>query len=159
MAIERLQLFVRFGNISGLLPFRMVVDVETGKFKRFNFSWYHPANWWFIFLLIIQSTLTILNFHVTWTVNSNEFMYTLSSGIDTLSFTILMWTPRLLLFHLRKMWMVFDSLGRIDRHLDKYNQINQCSIRRQTIIGIIICFALVMFYLRLSHLSILIAIN
>ena len=51
MGVEELHLFVRFCNVTGLFPFRMVLDQSTRKFKRLK-GQYSLVNWWFIFLSI-----------------------------------------------------------------------------------------------------------
>ena len=42
--IEHWQTCVRWGNALGFQPFRMELDPNTGKFRRFNFSWKHPQS-------------------------------------------------------------------------------------------------------------------
>ena len=51
MSVEELQLFFQFSNVSGLIPFRMVLDQSTGKFKWLK-GHHSLVNWWFIFLSI-----------------------------------------------------------------------------------------------------------
>ena len=54
MGIERLELCVRFCNIAGLFPFRMVLNRFNGKFLRFESHWRHPANWWLILSITVH---------------------------------------------------------------------------------------------------------
>ena len=50
--LVKLRSFVRFCQIVGFFPFRMETDQQSGKLKRFTFSYRHPVTWWFI---VIQS--------------------------------------------------------------------------------------------------------
>ena len=52
MGVERLQLLVRFCNLIGLFPFRMILNEQTNQFHRFDRHWRHPSNWWFTFLCV-----------------------------------------------------------------------------------------------------------
>ena len=61
--VKDLGIFFRFGQVFGLFPYRMAVD---RKFKRFDFSWFHPLTFWFISALICQylpliNTAIVLN--------------------------------------------------------------------------------------------------
>ena len=144
MGVERLQLFVRFCNISGLFPFRMVLNEVTGKFKRFDCHWRHFANLWFIFVLLAQLAFTVLVIYISMPFFSNSPLYTFSALMDACSFCILNWTPRLLFFHFKKLEMVFDCLNHFDKVLANSNcRVPCCTIRRRTIIGIIISSVLV----------------
>ena len=82
MGVERLQLFVRFCNISGLFPFRMVLNEVTGKFKRFDCHWRHFANLWFIFVLLAQLAFTVLMIYISMPFFSNSPLYTFSALMD-----------------------------------------------------------------------------
>ena len=59
--IERLQTCVRWGNALGFQPFRMELDPNTGKFRRFNFSWKHPQSFQSIKLLGIFRILLFIS--------------------------------------------------------------------------------------------------
>ena len=45
--LTNLRPFVWFCQLIGFIPFRMEMDSETKKFKRFSFSFRHPFTWWF----------------------------------------------------------------------------------------------------------------
>lgn len=138
MNVGQLQLFVRFCNVAGLFPFRMVVDGETGKFKRFDYHWRHPANVWFAIVFIGQFSFTIFIICGSWKffIASNSLVYRLSIVMDNCSFFIVSWAPRLLLFHFGKVQNMFNYLIYFDRMLAKYHQ-NHFNIRRRIIIYII----------------------
>ena len=64
--VERLRLLFLVCNVSGLLPFRMVLDAQTKRFKRFESHWRHPTNWWFIILLIGQICFLTIIYLSNW---------------------------------------------------------------------------------------------
>ena len=51
--LKKLGPFSLFCQILGLLPFRMQIDPQTNRLKRFPFSFRRPPIWWFIFLKIL----------------------------------------------------------------------------------------------------------
>ena len=51
--LEKLRPFVRFCQIVGFFPFRMETDLQSGKLKRFTFSFRHPVTWWYMMILIL----------------------------------------------------------------------------------------------------------
>ena len=53
-ALEEMRPFFRFCQFLGLLPFRMEIDMRTGKFRQFSFSWQNPITWWCVALSLIQ---------------------------------------------------------------------------------------------------------
>lgn len=120
MGVERLQLFVRYCNVCGLFPFRMVLNRELGLFKCFDANWRHPANWWFVFLLIGHiaflfmfvrtgfSQLTTDTDHLLTYVHLVVLVMYLSDVIAFIS------TPRIFLFHIRHLESAIDILHRID---------------------------------------------
>ena len=67
VGMERLRLLIRWGNALGVVPFRMELDPDTGTFRRFNFSWKHPATWWLVvsFFLLAFLSATSIGFFVT----------------------------------------------------------------------------------------------
>ena len=65
--LAKLRPFVRFCQIVGSFPFRMEMDLQSGKLKRFTFSFCHPVTWWYI---MIQS-LGWINL-VFWFCNESE---------------------------------------------------------------------------------------
>ena len=68
MGVERLKMLFHACNVSGLLPFRMVLDAQTKRFKRFEGHWRHPNNWWFLILLISQMFFIIFIGFVSWDI-------------------------------------------------------------------------------------------
>ena len=141
MEVGRLQLFVRFCNISGLFPFRMVLDEASGKFKHFDRHWRHPANFWFIILFMTQCTYSVLDMlvNVPFFLVSDSLIYKLGLTLDISSAIVMTWFSRHLLFQFRKFEMAFDSLVRFDEMLAKFRHCGASDIRRRTIIGIILC--------------------
>jgi hypothetical protein len=143
MGIERLHLFVRICNVCGLFPFRMIVDKATGKFKRFDGSWRHPANWWFLLLVLIGHTY----FSVSWvnfswlhlTIDNDQhisvhlIVFMLFLAILLILFSI----PLLFLFFYRRFETAIEILNRVDKKLAKVNH-GVCSDRWRMYFGIAI---------------------
>ena len=50
--LAKLRPLVRFCQIVGFFPFRMEMDLQSGKLKKFTFSYRHPVTWWFIVIQI-----------------------------------------------------------------------------------------------------------
>ena len=148
MGLERLRLFFRFGNISGLFPFRLVLDECTGKFKRFDAHWRHPANWWFGFILLGHLYLLILLLFVIQHIimghaQSVPTTYLVALSLFSIGFFILITIPRLFLVRLRNLDLSLQIIQQIDRIFDKISTKVPCTIQRRIIIGIILGFILV----------------
>lgn len=140
MGVERLQLCVRFCNVCGLFPFRMILDPISGRFKRFKGHWRHPANWWFLLLVIIH--LILLCFCVYFILflgdKSSETIPVALAVVLILFFLNLgayISIPRFILLHLRHLKTAVEIFDRIDRVLDKISHA-PCTSRRQTLIAI-----------------------
>lgn len=143
MGLEHLKLFFHFGNVSGLFPFRMVLDESTGKFKRFDIRWRHPANWWFLFLLIGNLILLALVIYSMWsmiieTTKSLPTTFSVVLLLYSIGFFILCTTPRLFFIRFRNFDRALEMLRQIDRVLDKIPTKIPCTTQRRTVIGIIV---------------------
>ena len=143
MGVEQLQLLVRFSNVTTLLPFRMVLDEITGKFKRFDSHWRHPSNWWFTFILISQLSSVCLIVHQICSklMNASDSSLTLAILIFIFYlfnyFALIFVSPRIFLFRFRHLETAIEILNRIDRILDKiFLQPQNCKTRHRAIIGI-----------------------
>ena len=152
MGVERSHIFVRFCNVSGLFPYRMVLDLLTGRFKRFDSHWRHAANYWFILLLIGQVNNIILVTYMTWRLLTygdqmyGNKIYALAISLNVVNFVFLIFIPRLLLFRLRHLEVALQHLVRIDRLLARIISVpDYCSNQRRTIIGFFITFLYVVF--------------
>ena len=116
MGIERLQLLVRCCNISGLLPFRRVLNEDAKMFRRFECHWRHPANWWFILLLICHFLVTAIHIYLSWiylTRDDSEILTTVDFTVLILlygNFAVIFSFPRFFLFHIRHLETAFDIL-------------------------------------------------
>ena len=139
MGLESLQLFINFSNISGLFPFRLVVDEQTGRFKRLVGHWRHPANWWFTLLLIGQVYNIILITFVTWITQRNRslsYVYFLSIGLNPGNYLNTILIPRLFLFRIRHLEDAIGHLVSIDRILTRIIPMPlSCNSRQRTLAG------------------------
>ena len=147
MGVEELHLFVRFCNVTGLFPFRMVLDELTGRFKRFDGNWRHASNYWFILLLISQVFNIILVIYVTrymltyGNIQTESHVLALAIGLNIANYLISILIPRLLLFRLRHLETALQHLVRIDRVLARIIPLpNKCRSQRRTIIGFFVTF-------------------
>ena len=144
MGVERLQLFVRFCNVCGLLPFRMILDPVSGRFKRFDSHWRHPANWWFLLQLIPYPILLSIAVYYAFTVfmtdKTESMTAVLSVAVMLYGFNVFALNSihRLTLFRLRQLETAIEILDRVDRVLDKMIRI-PCTNRRRTLITIGYC--------------------
>ena len=142
MGVERLQLCVRFCNGCGLFPSRMILDPISGRFKRFEGHWRHPANWWLVFLLICYLIFFSLGLYfMVFTLVANEtnsIPIVLAVVLILYSFNVLTFNsiPRLLLFRLRHLETAVEILDRIDRVLEKMPHA-PCTTRQRTLIVMI----------------------
>ena len=150
MGVEQLQLLVGFSNVTGLVPFRMVLDEITGKFKRFDGHWRHPSNWWFTFILIAQILNLIAAYYFTLFVifDSVEdivslfLVYKFLVLLYLLNFSILLWIPRFFLFQFRHLETAFECLLATDRILETFSH-PPCTSRRRTQFGMAFCLIFV----------------
>lgn len=144
MGIERLELCVRFCNIAGLFPFRMVLNRFNGKFLRFESHWRHPANWW----LILSITVHFLQGSFIIYLGLLNLFYNLIRALptaalvayvfDLLNFVLFGFITRLLLLRFRHLEKAFNQLKKIDRlFFDKFCYSFSCKTRRRTLIGIV----------------------
>ena len=151
MGLESLRLFMLFCNVTGLFPFRLVADEQTGRFKRLVGHWRHPANWWFTLLLIGQVYFIILDVSCTAIVNGKRFLdghqsfsvvFVLTIVLELASFLIMVLIPRLFLFRIRHLESALEHLIRIDRILTRFIPARHlsCSNRQRTLAGISIIF-------------------
>jgi hypothetical protein len=144
MGVERLQLFMRFCNVCGLLPFRMVLDPVSHRFKRFDSHWRHPANWWFLLQLIPYPILLSIAVYYAFTVfmtdKTESMTAVLSVAVMLYGFNVFALNSihRLTLFRLRQLETAIEILDRVDRVLDKMIRI-PCTNRRRTLIFIGFC--------------------
>jgi hypothetical protein len=143
MGVERLQLLMRFCNVSGLLPFRMVLNNRTKQFQRFDNHWRHPANWWIVILLVGHVFLSIVFIYISWMNLTRDDSESLSIvhlvGLILLyvNFTIMFTLPRLFLLHVQHLETAFSILHRIDENLTKIS-ISRDNVLRRTYVGIVI---------------------
>lgn len=143
MGVERLQLLMRYCNVSGLLPFRMVLNARTKQFKRFDNHWRHPANWWFALLAIGHLVLTAVFIYLSWInlhdgksepITTVQVVLTLMHGHIIVLFSL----PRLFLFQVKHLETAFDILHRFDRRIVNISPKSSDTVLRRTHIGIII---------------------
>ena len=142
MGVERLQLLVQFCNLSGLLPFRMILDEETRRFKRFEGHWRHLANWWCSFITAIKVAVLVASIYfaaVSFLAGEKQSLaYQLVYLLYCSNYAILLLlSPSLFLFRIRHLESAFESLHRIDRMIEAAVK-SSCTIRRRTFIGILI---------------------
>ena len=140
MGVERLQMLFHICNVSGLLPFRMVLEAQTKRFKRFEGHWRHPNNWWFLILLILQMIFIVFSSFASWSI----FFVKLASTSTVIlvifvflssSYIIWLLSLRLFLFRFRHLETALKTFHDIDRLLIKIDHVS-CHTRRRTIIGI-----------------------
>jgi hypothetical protein len=145
MGVERLQLLMRCCNVTGLFPFRMVLDNNTKQFKLFDNHWRHPANWWFAILLIGHIFVSVVFIYISWinlTRDESESLTTVHLVGLFLFYVNLMFIlsiPRLFFLHIRHLETALDILHRIDGNLARIS-INSFDsvLTRRTYVGIFI---------------------
>lgn len=160
MSLQNLQLLFRFCNVSGLFPVRLELDEQTGRFKRFVSHWRHPANWWFILLLIGQVYSIIMFTYVTWIIKidshhqSHSVVLVLAIGLNFANYLISILIPRLFLFRIRCLEAALENLARIDHILIRISNNLQvsCTNRQRTIAGFFISLIFVVSSVTLDNL-------
>jgi hypothetical protein len=155
MGIERLQPFVRFCNVCGLIPFRMVLD-EVKRFKRFEGHWRHPGNWWFTLLLVGYILSLILLVYINLKkvstddaslVASLKFVHLFAFALYFTNFIIICSLPRLFLLRFRNLENALEIVLRIDGGLNKLGLSHAtCTTQRRTVIGVSLICSLVRYY-------------
>ena len=144
MGLDQLQLFVRFCNLSGLLPFRMILDEQTRRFKRFEGHWRNAANWWCSFVIVSQLLAFFGNIYIliVLILPEHKELSLVQHFVHSLYFSnyffFILLSPRLFLFRFRHFETAFEFLHRIDRMIGTAG--SSCTTRRRTIIGILIIF-------------------
>ena len=156
MGVERLQLLFRSCNASGLLPFRMVLDAQTKRFKRFENQWCHPTNWWFLIVLIGQSFFVYFIIdYLRWIIFEEfESKLTVFSAIfilGMLNYVVLCLSLRLFLFRFRHLENAMEIFHKVDRLLTKSFRAAPCHARQRTFIGLTLNFIGVIFYFSFSN--------
>jgi len=145
MGVERLQLCIRFCNVCGLFPYRMILEEQTYRFKRFVRHWRHPANWWFAFLSISYILFVVIFAFISWTELFNKendsftAVHKVALALYFSNLLVIISVPRLFLFRFRYFEKSMETLHRIDHLLDKMPR-PSCHIRLFTIMGILIFF-------------------
>lgn len=143
MGIERLQLLSRWCNVCGLFPFRMISDEGTGELKRFDGSWRHPANWWFILLLIGHVYFAVIWIYFSWlhlTTYESQSLTTVHLVVLMLFFAIvltLLSIPILFIFFYRHLETAIEILNHFDHKFSKIH-CGFCSDRMRMYVGIVI---------------------
>ena len=154
MGIERLLLCVRLCNVCGLIPFRMVLDEQTFRFKRFERNWKHPSNWWFTFLCVgfIVFIFPFAYFNYTFIPGEGGKITIFFIGVLALYFfnyLFLVSIPRLFLLRFNHFETALETLDKIDRFMaGKMRSVPACTARLRTFIGIGIISAAVCFILK-----------
>lgn len=151
MGVEELQLFFRFANVSGLFPFRMILDRSTGKFKRFEGHWHHFANWWFVVLFIghVFYVTAFIYMSVTMIIEDSNLslpvFYLVTFSLYLLCQLLFTITPRLFLICFRHLEMALLKLRRIDNELGRTSShvTRSSSSQCRTLIGIFLTISMV----------------
>ena len=153
MGAEELHLFFHFANVSGLFPFRIILNRTTGKFQRFEGRWRHLVNWWFIFLLIGQVffVTAFIYMNVTMRVEESSLsfpvFYLVTFSLFLLCQLLFTITPRLFLMNFRHLETALLILRRIDNELIQMSHAPSCgATQRRTLIGIFLTLLMVSNY-------------
>lgn len=165
MGVERLRSLFRICNVSGLLPFRMVFDAQTKRFKRFErgWCWFHPLNWWFLMLFSGQGMFYISSGYVSWTlfeeIRSKSTVYFTIVIFSILNYILMCLSLRLFLFRFRHLETALEILDKIDRLTNKIIHQVRCHSQRHTIFGIaaslitVICNTKLLFVFFTNHFT------
>ena len=148
MGVERLQLCFRFCNLCGFFPSRMIRDPISGRFKRFEGHWRHPANWWFVFLLLGQIVFNFSFLYLLWSalISSEKGNLAIVQAVIFILYqgrhsNFAFESENLFLINFRQFEKAIEILNRLDRSF-LFSKIS-CTTRRRSIICISISFMLV----------------
>ena len=143
MGVEQLQLFVRFSNICGLIPFRMILDEQAKRFQRFEGHWRHPANWWFTFqfigfLLFLFFCVLHLLLMMKGDIGSMSIVFLAVYILYFSNALVITSIPRLFLIRFRRFESAIEILHQIDRMIRVMGKMRHtsCTTRQRTLIGI-----------------------
>lgn len=150
MAVERLRLIFLICNLSGLFPFRMILDAQTKQFKRFDKHWRHPFNWLFLIVFFGQGLFYIMMTYSSWIISkeiqSKSTIYSVIFILGLLNYVILCFSLRLLLFRVRHLETAIEIFQGIDRLLAKKLFETPCRTKQRTIIGLVFSVICVIYH-------------
>lgn len=133
-------------NVTGMFPYRMILNKKTNRFKKFTCGWSHPATWWFATVAVLQIVYTFLIsfFQISLFSDFNmSVVYLIIITFWQVSYNIVKLVPLLLLFHVQHLKTAFHAILKADRILQRISCKSSCSSRRRTVVGIIIALMMV----------------
>lgn len=146
MGLERLNILLFLMQVTGLSLLGVTPNTKISVGQRSETKWYHPKNWWYVFIAILHIVwtplLVVFEFFHVFTFNAHESkIYFTVIIIWQISFTLSKLSPLLVLLHYKELQKVFEILSNVDRTLSKLSGNKTCSSRTRTVIGIVIGIA------------------
>ncbi len=146
MGLERLKLLSTLINLTGMMPFRMILDKKTNRFKRFDFGWRHPITWWCALSILTQliygPVIATIQISMVLTKKNDPIIYMIIMSLWQVSYVLSRFVPFLLLFHAGHLKLAFNSLAKVDLALQNIPH-RLCFSRRYTLTGFAISVILV----------------
>lgn len=150
-AQDRLDVLARWCLWTGLTPFRMEHDAETGRFARFTFSWRHPLTVWWLAWKVFILAATVVWIQISWEglksmLEEDKGFTTMAKLANQFIFvtnaTILIVAPEILLSN-------GPQLSKASRYLNEFDTMSEnlkfpsCRTRKWTVFGIVSSLCLV----------------
>ena len=145
--LERFRGLVLWGNVAGFLPFRMELDRDSGKFRRFTFSWRDPLVYWLITSFVLQTFLNVY-FEFKLYIERNQFLAPLNATLQITYhimrhyLTVLSYVPYLLLYRWKDLQAATKYALKFDRMMSDVTH-KPCKMKRRIFIGVILLTAYV----------------
>ena len=143
--LERFRGLVLWGNVAGFLPFRMELDRDSGKFRRFTFSWRDPLVYWHIILFVLQTFLVV---YLELTSKRTQYLASLNPNLQITYhvmrhyLTVLSYVPYLLLYRWKDLQTAVKYAIKFDRMMSDVTH-KPCKMKRRIFIGVILLTAYV----------------
>ena len=146
--LERTRILVRWSNVIGVQPFRVELDADTGKFRRFNFSWRHPVTWWFVVSTVLMAVIAWFVFDIYVTLQSSIYE-TESPTIAKVVYPILQLgsfltiiNPYMLIWRWKDLAEAVKWVHKFDRAVEDVGNL-PCQTKRRILFGLLSTYALV----------------
>ena len=150
--LEQLGPFVYFGQLTGLLPYRIKFNPFTGRFKDFTFSWCDRITFWFVLnigfqflpLVVLVWLFMVAQLYESSTFTNLPLPLILLYGIIVVNHYLMIILSRIIMFRFKKLSIAINSL--IDdtvRYLEELESLPHCqnSTKKRTIVGILLILA------------------
>lgn len=138
--LERLRILLLWTNVTGLLPFRMELDRDSGKFHGFLFSYRHPLTWWLVIWLTLQLAIfAVVHVNIMPILCQQELAPIVKNTflVQHANSFVFCFSPDLILFRWKNLATAVKYVNKFDRIVgDSGNR--PCQTKRRIGIGLVL---------------------